>query len=225
MKACGPPRSEPTCLAVISLRRRCRRCRRTTALLAQFAACDESISRRIVVLLQPDMSVVSLSLYWDVAPVERGNQMASENRFRAEMEQILCDHPRTRFAKVVLGMRRGLSDVQMAHEAAASGQSIRADSVAAVRRIVNLTLNDELVTAPSEAEEQANMYRELLNYARSPELDQHISTRLAQLRALGPNVRLTPLGAVRLGANDAPRPTRNDRKCPDCGLTHSGECF
>ncbi len=151
--------------------------------------------------------------------------MASENRFRVEMEQILCNHPRTRFAKVLLGMRRDLDDVQMAQEAAASGQSIRADSVAAVRRIVDLTLNDELVTAPSEAEEQANMFRELLNYERSPELDQHISTRLAQLRALGPNVRLTPLGEVRLGANDCPRPTRNERKCPDCGLTHSGECF
>jgi hypothetical protein len=50
-------------------------------------------------------------------------------------------------------------------------------SIAAVRRIVLLSLNDELVTAPSEAEEQANVYRELLNYSRSPELDQHITTR------------------------------------------------
>ena len=46
-----------------------------------------------------------------------------------------------------------------------------------VRRIVLLSLNDELVTAPSETEEQANVYRELLNYSRSPELDQHITTR------------------------------------------------
>jgi hypothetical protein len=63
-------------------------------------------------------------------------------------------------------------------------------SIAAVRRIVLLSLNDELVTAPSEAEEQANVYRELLNYSRSPELDQHITTRLTLLQAIGPNVRL-----------------------------------
>lgn len=104
-------------------------------------------------------------------------------------------------------------------------QSIRADGIAAVRRIVSLTLSDELVTAPSEAEEQANMYRELLNYPRSLELDQHITTRLTQLRALGPNVRLTPLGDVRLGANDTSRPEKQKPACPDCHLIHPGECY
>lgn len=66
-----------------------------------------------------------------------------------------------------------------------------------MKRIVRLTLDDELVTAPSEAEEQANLYRELLNYPRSPGLQQHVTTRLTQLRALGTNVRFTPLGDVR----------------------------
>ncbi len=165
-----------------------------------------------------------LGLTW-AELIEWENQMSGQNRFRVEIEQILSDHPRTRFAKVVLGIRRDLSDVEMAQEAAVAGQSIRADGIASVRRIVNLTLNDELVTAPSEAEEQANMYRELLNYPRSRELDQHIATRLAQLRALGPNVRLTPLGDVRLGANDASRPGRPEQKCPQCSLTHAGECF
>jgi hypothetical protein len=104
--------------------------------------------------------------------------VTDSNPFRSEIEQILTDHPRTRFAKVLLGMNRGLIDADMAQEAHADGESIRADSIAAVRRIVLLSLNDELVTAPSEAEEQANVYRELLNYSRSPELNQHITTRL-----------------------------------------------
>jgi hypothetical protein len=129
--------------------------------------------------------------------------VTKSNQLRPEIEKILADHPRTRFAKVLLGMNRGLTDADMAHEAHADGEPIRADSIAAVRRVVLMSLNDELVTAPSEAEERANVYRELLNYPRSPELDQHIVTRLTQLQAVGPNVRLTPLGDVRLGANNA----------------------
>jgi hypothetical protein len=155
----------------------------------------------------------------------KGSQVSQQNPFRTEIEQIVSDHPRTRFAKVLLGMKRGLSDVQMAQEADAAGESIRADSIAAVRRIVSLTLSDKLVTAPSEAEEQANMYRELLHYPRSPELRQHVTTRLTELRALGPNVRMTPLGDVRLGANDASRPEKQEQACPDCRLVHPGECF
>ena len=151
--------------------------------------------------------------------------MTDANPFRAEIEQILVDYPRTRFAKVLLGMRRGLTDDEMAEEAQAAGESIRGDSIAAVRRIVRLTLDDELVTAPSEAEEQANIYRELLNYPRSPDLQQHITTRLTRLRAVGPNVRFTPLGDVRLGANDAARRENLEPPCPECNQVHRGECL
>lgn len=35
---------------------------------------------------------------------------------RAEIQQILIDHPRTRYAKVLLGMLRGLTDAEMAKE-------------------------------------------------------------------------------------------------------------
>ena len=61
-----------------------------------------------------------------------------------------------------------------------------------MRRIVLLSLSDQLVTAPSEAEEQANLFRELLNHRCSPGLLQHITTRLTQLQAVGPNVKMTP---------------------------------
>jgi hypothetical protein len=35
--------------------------------------------------------------------------VTDSNPFRSEIEQILTDHPRTRFAKVLLGMNRGLT--------------------------------------------------------------------------------------------------------------------
>jgi hypothetical protein len=53
-------------------------------------------------------------------------------------------------------MNRGLTDADMAQEAHADGESIRADSIAAVRRIVLLSLNDELVIAPTS--ERSNGY-------------------------------------------------------------------
>jgi hypothetical protein len=151
--------------------------------------------------------------------------VSNQTPIQAEIEQILLAHPRTRFAKVLSGMKRALTDEEMAQEADAAGESIRADSIAAVRRIVRLTLGDELVSAPSWAEEQANLYRELLNYPRSPELSQHLTTRLTQLRALGPNVRLTPLGEVRLGANDQPSREKLEPRCEKCFMVHNGECL
>ncbi|WP_234935293.1 hypothetical protein [Mycolicibacterium austroafricanum] len=87
---------------------------------------------------------------------------------RAEIQQILIDHPRTRYAKVLLGMLRGLTDAEMAKEAAEAGEPISADSIAMVRRLVRLSLDDKLVPAPSDAEGQAGLYRELLNYEDVP---------------------------------------------------------
>ncbi|ODQ90264.1 hypothetical protein [Mycolicibacterium holsaticum] len=151
--------------------------------------------------------------------------MSDPNPIRSEIEQILLSHPRTRFAKVLRGMKDRLDDHQMSQKAHTEGQPIRADGIAAVRRIVSLTLKDELVTAPSQAEEQSNLYRELLNYPRSPELQQHIVTRLTQLQAIGPNVRMTPLGESRLGANDQPNAARQQPKCEKCDIEHAGECY
>ncbi|KAA1244084.1 hypothetical protein F0Q45_25155 [Mycobacterium simiae] len=140
------------------------------------------------------------------------------------MEQILVSHQRTRYAKVLSGMKRGLTDSEMAQEADAAGEPCRADSIAYVRRLVRLTLDDELVPAPSDSEAQAAIYREVLNYRPSPELHQHIMTRLIQLRQIDPSVKLTPLGDVHLGANAAPRSEKPEQTCPHCFLVHNGEC-
>ena len=152
--------------------------------------------------------------------------MAMSNELRAEIETIMTEHQGTLFAKVLVGMSNGLSNEEMSAQADSARQPIRADGIAAVRRIVAMCLNDDLVTAPSEAEEQANFYRELLNHQPSPELAQHITTRLTMLAAIGPNVRFTPLGEGTLGNPgpglvDKPEPPR----CPKCGLHHTGECF
>src|ERR1700754_2909940 len=126
--------------------------------------------------------------------------------FRAEIEQILLTHQRTRYAKVLNGMKRGLTDAEMSQEADAAGEPCNADSIAYVRRLVRLTLADERVPAPSDAEGQAGIYRELLNYRPSDELRQHTMARLTQLQQLDPSVKLTPLGDGYLGAKSAPTP-------------------
>lgn len=149
--------------------------------------------------------------------------MADHNPIRAEIEQILLANPRTRYAKVLGGMKQNLSDAEMVEAAATVGEPVNLDRIAEVRRIVRMTLDDERATR-SEADMQAGLYRELLNYPRSPALRQHVSTRLAQLQAMDPNIKLTPLGDVRLGANDARRPEKQETPCPDCFLVHAGEC-
>jgi len=143
---------------------------------------------------------------------------------RTEIEQILIAHPRTRYAKVLIGMRAGLTDTEMSEASIKAGQPIKADSIAAVRKLVRLSLDDELVPAPSDAAAQAGIYRELLNYTRSPELTQHINTKLAQLRALDPEILLTPLGHVHLGANDPWKQEKPEEPCPECFMVHAGEC-
>ena len=90
--------------------------------------------------------------------------MSHQNPFRGEIEQILLSHPRTRAAKVLAGMKRDLTNAEMSEEASAAGQPCSADSIAYVRKTVRITLDDGLVSAPSDAEWQANLYRELLNY-------------------------------------------------------------
>ena len=89
---------------------------------------------------------------------------------------------------------------------------------------MRLSLYDELVPAPSDAASQAGFYRELLNYRRTPELTQHINTKLAKLRNLDPKILLTPLGHVQLGANDPARLEKQEVVCPDCFMVHAGEC-
>ena len=89
---------------------------------------------------------------------------------------------------------------------------------------MRLSLYDELVPAPSDVASQAGFYRELLNYRRTPELTQHINTKLAKLRNLDPKILLTPLGHVQLGANDPARLEKQEVVCPDCFTVHAGEC-
>jgi hypothetical protein len=149
----------------------------------------------------------------------------SSAEIRAEIEQILIDNPRTRAAKVLIWMRDGLTNSEMAEASVRDGEPINAESAAMERRLVRLTLEDQIVPAPSDAAAQARIYRELLNYRRSDELTQHIRTKLATLRGIDPTIPDTPLGHVNLGGTDGtPQPPKPEEVCTHCFLVHAGEC-
>jgi hypothetical protein len=151
--------------------------------------------------------------------------VSEQNPYQGEIGHILLTRSNTRAAKVLSGMNRNLTNAEMSLEAGAAGEPCNEDSIAAVRRIVRLTLADERVPAPSDAQEQAGIYRELLNYPHSENLHQHIITRLTQLQQIDPKVKLTPLEHGHLGSNNVPRPERQVPPCRECNLVHAGECM
>lgn len=153
--------------------------------------------------------------------------MSDENPFRAEIEHILLTYSHTRYAKVLSSLKQkpDVTNAQMSQEASIAGEPCNAESIAYVRRILCLTLADQLVPAPSDAQEQAGLYRELLNHPRSPNLHQHVMTRLAQLQRKDRNVKLTSLGQGHLGANKVPRTEKWAPRCPECNISHPGECY
>ncbi|WP_374158956.1 hypothetical protein ACEWX3_06175 [Mycobacterium sp. G7A2] len=57
----------------------------------------------------------------DSVPREVAHAGSPADPIRAEIEQILIDHPRTRYAKVLRGMKRGLTNADMAEEATNAG--------------------------------------------------------------------------------------------------------
>ncbi len=143
----------------------------------------------------------------------------------AEFESILLANVgRTRFSLVLAGMHRGLTNEEMSAEADRDGIPCSAESIGMVRRTLTLTLSDQLHPAPSDAENQSYLYREVLNYNHSPELHKHVMTRLSQLQAIDSNVKLTPLGDVNLGGGRHRRPERLPPLCTQCGTHHPGEC-
>ena len=79
---------------------------------------------------------------------------------RTEIERILITHLRTRYAKVLIEMRAGFTDAQLAEVCIKERQPNNAESVAAARRLVRISLDDELVPASSEAAAQAGCCRD-----------------------------------------------------------------
>lgn len=150
--------------------------------------------------------------------------MADQNQFREEIAGVLRRYPRTRYAKVLLGMDRGLTDMEMADEATRSGEPVDAKRIAFVRETVRMTLADELATGKARADYQAGLYRELLNYSISPELRQHSATCLTKLQQINPIISSEPLGYVQLGANDRRRSEKPQPLCAECNLIHTGDC-
>ncbi len=151
--------------------------------------------------------------------------MTTPSQLSAEIEAILLANVgRTRFSLVLDGMRRGLTNEEMSAESHRDGIPCSADSIGMVRRTLTLTLADQLHPAPSDAENQSYLYRELLNHSPSPELRQHVMTRLSQLQVIDPNVKLTPLGNVNLGGGDR-EAEKLPELCTECWTHHAGECL
>jgi hypothetical protein len=82
----------------------------------------------------------------------------------------------------------------MAEEAVGAGEGVDANRIAWVRETVRMTLDGELATGTARAQNQAGLYRELVNYPMSPELRQHVTTRLTQLQQVDPSISSEPLG-------------------------------
>jgi hypothetical protein len=151
--------------------------------------------------------------------------MSATNPLRAEIDEILRRNPRTRYAKVLLGMERGLTDAQIAQDAVRAGESVDTKRIAWVRETVRMTLDGEVAVGAARAKNQAGLYRELLNYSMSPDLSQHIKTRLAQLQGIDPTITNEPLGDVHLGRNDKSSAREPEKPCDKCFTVHKGECL
>src|SRR5690242_10190205 len=121
-------------------------------------------------------------------------------------------------------MHRGVSDEEMSAEADRDGFPCSADSTPWSDATLLLTLSDQLHPAPSDAESQSCLYREVLNYDHSPELHKLVMTGLSPLKAIDPNVKLSPLGNVNLGGHDR-RADKLPELCTECWTHHAGECL
>jgi hypothetical protein len=113
----------------------------------------------------------------------------------------------------------------MAEEAVGAGEGVDANRIAWVRETVRMTLDDELATGTARAQNQAGLYRELVNYPMSPELRQHVTTRLTQLQQVDPSISSEPLGNVRLGGVDRRGLDKPEPRCEKCFMVHAGDCL
>ncbi|OBH86641.1 hypothetical protein [Mycobacterium scrofulaceum] len=70
--------------------------------------------------------------------------MSDQNPFRDKIKQILLQHGRSRYAKVLIGMNQNLIDAEIAVAAAAAGEPVNGDQITEFCRNVQLTLDDKL---------------------------------------------------------------------------------
>jgi hypothetical protein len=80
--------------------------------------------------------------------------MSDPYPFRTQIEQILRKNPRSHFAKRFLGMQRGLTDAEMAEEAARAGEGVQLERIAYVRETVRMTLDGQLADRTTRAQSQ-----------------------------------------------------------------------
>jgi hypothetical protein len=84
--------------------------------------------------------------------------------------------------------------------------------VGGARETVRMTLDGQLADRTTRAQSQAALYRELLDYPMTPELRQHVTTRLTQLQQIDPSISLKPLRDIRLGPTSGQARRRRSRR-------------
>ena len=109
-------------------------------------------------------------------------------------------------------MQKGLTDAEMAGEAVRAGEGVRVERIAYVRETVRMTLDGQLADRTTRAQSQAALYRELLDYPMTPELRQHVTTRLTLLQQIDPSISLKPLRDIRLGPTSGQTQRRRSRR-------------
>jgi hypothetical protein len=112
-------------------------------------------------------------------------------------------------------------------ERAARERNVKTDRIIELRAAVRRVCNSEHSRTKAHAAHEDGVLRALLHFRgeMSDGLQQHIDTRLTQLKAeFIPELKAVPLQCNTRGANK-PRPAASRERSCDCGYTHAGECW
>lgn len=117
---------------------------------------------------------------------------------------------------------RGLSEAQIAVE-----RGVGINTTRGFLRSLDALLTGTLPTTKSLALTNSYVYRELLNHARSDNLDSYVRAQLAKLKSINPGVRFDPLKTRTYQYRVGERKPQEQDTCLECaaiGITHLGRC-
>lgn len=157
-----------------------------------------------------------------VADTTPQSQGSLDPELRAEIEDILRRSGEGLSHGATFRLHeQGLGDAEIAE---ARGVGVSATRV--YLRSLNALFAGTLPTSMSAALDNSYVYRELLNHALSDKLASYTRTQLRKLKDINPQVSFDPLKTRRYQYGGGKRKTQKPvgDVCPDCGLTHSGEC-
>lgn len=146
------------------------------------------------------------------------------SELRAEIEDILRRSSDGLEHGATFRLReQGLTDAEIAAE-----RGVEPSSNSVWLRSLKLLLSGELPTSKSAAKTNSYGYRELLNHARSDNLNRYVMAQLRELKERNPDVRYDPLQTrpyqYRVPSRKPKRENTIEERCPQCTTLHAGEC-